>query len=98
MANRYAIIDLDSGYVWGVTNADTPEHACQRIDYTLGHEARSYDCHRPGSRAERWGKTGYRVHRVSGDFDVGDGRDRDMIEATESFPCVAIVLVADREG
>jgi hypothetical protein len=95
---RFALIDIHSGYVWGIADASDPISAARIVDHNCHEFGRRYEKHSVGSRAERSGQTGYLVHQVDADFDVGDGRDRDMIEATESFPCVAVVLVKDAEN
>lgn len=94
--DKFALIDINSGFVWGVTEAANAENACQRIDYDIGERNRTYDTHGPDSGAHRWGKDGYLVYRVPADFEVDDGQDADQIAATEAHPRIAIVLTGSQ--
>jgi hypothetical protein len=92
--DRFAIIDVKSGFVCGVTDATDPADACKRIDHDAGEYGREYETFSPLSAAlSLEGHSGYLVHRVDADFDVADGQDADAIAAVQAFPRVAIVLV-----
>ena len=92
---RFAMIDINSGYVWGVETAANAVAACAQMDQAIGGVTRAYDEHGPRSYAERRGQSGYIVHAVPAEFDVDDGQDAAQIAAVGSYPCVAIVLVSD---
>jgi len=92
---RFAMIDLNSGYVWGVETADDAVAACRQMDQAIGGVDRIYDKHGPNSYAERRGQSGYIVYAVPAEFDVDDGQDAAQIVAVEAHPRVAIVLVSD---
>lgn len=40
---HYALIDNNSGFVWGEVNADSPVEACAAIDRELGSQDREYE-------------------------------------------------------
>jgi hypothetical protein len=90
---NYALIDLHSGFVWGVADAASPEDACRAVDTEVGPtEPREYEVHGPGSSAARDGQAGYLVHRVPVGFEVYDGQDRGEIASVEAHPLEAVVL------
>ena len=93
----YAIIDIHSGYVWGVTDAVSPEDACREIDAELGAPGRGYATFGPNSGAEREGKGGYLVHRVPAGFTVENGQEAAAIRAVEAHRLVAVVLTSEPE-
>lgn len=90
---RYAMIDIDSGYVWGVENAADPVAACRQMDEALGVTGREYEAHGPRSGAGRSGQTGYEVYQAPVGFDVQNGQDQAEIAAVSALPRVAIVTV-----
>ena len=92
---RFAMIDINSGYVWGVETADDAVAACRQMDQAIGGVTRDYDEHSPRSHAERRGQSGYIVYAVPTEFDVDDGQDAGQIAAVEAHPRVAVVLVSD---
>lgn len=93
---RYAIIDHNSGYVWGVTDAANPAEACGLIDDEVDPgNIRSYETHGPNSGALRGGGNGYHVHEVPNGFDVTDGQDPAQINAVERHKLVAQVTISD---
>lgn len=93
MAN-YALIDNASGYVWGVTQAETPSEACRKIDHQNGSDDRTYE---EVSRFSFSNESGYHVHEVPDDFEVEDGQDEAAIRAASSFPCVACVATRQED-
>ena len=95
---RFAIIDHHSGYVWGVTDASSPEDACRRIDLAVDPSAaRQSAAHGPNSRVLHSGASGYHVYAVPAGFDVADGQNADEIAATEAHECVATVVIQTDE-
>lgn len=78
---RYATIDLNSGYVWWLGDADTPHDACVKSDAVSDVYGRSFE--------DKYGHDtggGYAVYEVDDSFDVNDGQSRDEIAAAEAFP------------
>jgi hypothetical protein len=92
---RYALIDTNSGFVFGVTDATDPTTACRLIDESLHEFGRTYEEHGPRSGAERTTQGGYVVYEAPAGFDVTDGQDAEQIAAVEALPRVAIVLYND---
>ncbi|MEL6280851.1 MAG: hypothetical protein AAFR28_18515 [Pseudomonadota bacterium] len=41
--NTYAIIERNSGYIWGVVKATDPIEACRTMDADIGGEPREYE-------------------------------------------------------
>jgi hypothetical protein len=94
---RFALIDIDSGFAWGVADAESPAEACRLVDEDFGADGRDYEDHGPDSYADRQGRPGYIVHEVPAGFDVDDGQDKAQIAAVEAHPRVAIVLITDND-
>ena len=94
---RYAMIDIHTGYVWGVHDAADPVTACRKIDEDLGELGRSYEEHGPRSGAHRSGRCGYLVYEAPDGFDVHDGQSDADIDRVLTLPHVATVL-ATRAG
>ena len=94
-AARYALIDDNTGYVWGVTDATDPAAACRVIDESLHEFGRTYEDHGPRSGSERTTRGGSVVYEAPAGFDVEDGQDAEQIAAVEALRCVAIVLYND---
>ena len=83
MSRRYALIDADSGYVWWVGDAESPEAACTAATLETGGDERTYQ------RVElRALGDGYRVYEAPAGFDVDDGQNRTAIERVEAMPFV----------
>lgn len=77
--NRFATIELNSGYVWWVGHADSPEDACTQADEVSGLEPRH---HVEISRATMLdGHGGYAVYIVPEALDIDDGQAGDVIRA-----------------
>ena len=94
---RYAMIDIHSGFVWGVEDATDEVEACRQMDEGVGVYGREYETHGPQSGAHRRGVQGYIVHEAPVGFDVTDGQDKAQIAAVDALPRVAIVMIADAE-
>ena len=75
---RYAAIDLHSGYIWGVANAECPENALQIIcaeDWTEP-EQNFQSC----TAGEAWSHNGFEVYKVDDNYDVDDGQNQEEID------------------
>lgn len=93
MTKTYAMIDLHTGFVWGVETARDAVSACRQMDEAIGIHGRSYD---EGSASDlRCGLDAYAVHEAPAGFDVTDGQDADQIAAVEMLPRVTFVLVSE---
>lgn len=83
---RFALIELNSGFVWWVGDADGAIQACQRSDDDTGNTNRAGEF-QPISRGEISSTAGgYAVHLAPAGFDVQDGQDPDAITLTDALP------------
>jgi hypothetical protein len=88
----YILIDNESGYVWGVTDAQNAIEACKKVDRRNKESAREY--------VQDWGRncvneTGYHVY-YGNNFDhskYDDGTNPDFIAAVKGLAFVAYVRV-----
>jgi hypothetical protein len=91
---RYILIDSNSGYVWGDTQAADPAAACRAVDEEFMAYGRTYAAVY-GARALD-GVSGYFVYEAPASFpDVTDGAQQRFIEAVERLPLVARVAFRD---
>jgi len=85
---RFAVLESNSGFVWGVVDADCPLAACSAVDEDAGchhDEAGIYETVSLGElRTTRGGI--YDVRSAPEGFDVQDGQDRSAIDAVEALP------------
>ena len=88
---RYATIEQNSGFVWWVGEADSPEDACVKSHAEGDREAISFERKYGNNTAG-----GYAVYEVPADFDVDDGQDQRQIEATAAFPMVGVFIGIDK--
>lgn len=96
-APRYALIDIHSGFVWGIASAATVLDAVKAVDASAGmHSTREYVQHSAGSRADRGGIAGYLVYAVPAGSDCDDGQDEASIAEVEACELVAVVEVRDQ--
>lgn len=78
---RFATIDLASGFVWWVGDAEDPADACARSHAETGNTPAEFvACTRTDGAAT------YAVHEVPAGFDVEDGQQAAAIAATEAHP------------
>lgn len=78
---RYATIDLHSGFVWWIGEADSAADACARSHADTGNTPSEFvECASADAPAV------YAVHEVPAGFDVCDGQDADAINATQANP------------
>jgi hypothetical protein len=83
---RFAIIESNSGYVWGVVDAETALAACAACDAEVGGD-RGEGAYEEVSASElRTTRGVYDVRTAPAGFDVQDGQDRDEIAAVEALP------------
>lgn len=90
---RYILIDNASGYIWGETNAETPEEACRLVDYSIDRsnsrtyfEAYSLDSN----------ESGYHVYEAPERFpEIEDGQNLEEIMAVEALRRVATFQIVD---
>lgn len=89
-AKRYATIDLNSGYVWWVGDAESPEQACELSDMEGLDEPRQFvEVNR--SQIDR---ATYAVYAVPADFTVTDGEGPEQISAVQAWPLVGLFAAA----
>ena len=86
MTKKYAAIELNSGFVWGVTSAETPEAACAAIqsEATGFREAFTFESISKSDANTTAG--GFALYEVAENFDVQDGQAIDEIEKTKAYP------------
>lgn len=83
---RFAILESNSGYVWGVVDADSALEACLACDADFGgrHEAGHYE---PASYSDLRSTRGvYDVRVAPEGFDVDNGQDQASIDAVCALP------------
>jgi hypothetical protein len=83
---RFAIIESNSGYVWGIVDAETALDACYACDEEIG--GRPYEgTYEEVSGADlRTTRGVYDVREAPAGFDVRDGQNRESIAAVEALP------------
>jgi len=79
---RYATIDLQSGYVWGVTESADPASAVSAIDAEANmSRPRIFET---TDRRDAYSRGGYALYAVPDALVIDDGQDRATIAAVES--------------
>ena len=89
--NTYAIIETNSGFVWGVVESATARQACYDVDMQAGgwhEEAGEYQ--EAGASDLRTTRGVYDVRIAPKGFDVQDGQDADAIAAVNAMPRAGI--------
>ena len=95
MTKRYAAIEANGGYVWGVTDAPDGDlvGAAEKIDRDAG-------CWFPEKRYtegtesdRRAGATGFIVYEVPAGFWVEDGASPAEIDAVDNCPRAGFVII-----
>jgi len=81
---KFALIELNSGFVWWVGDSNTCAGACERADRELGSIDRKYSKISQGD--VRSGAGGFAVYAAPEGFDVGDGQHPADIAAVEALP------------
>ena len=74
---RYAMIDLNSGYLFSVQDADTPLDAVDATDRETGSDPQTYE---EVSVSQVGGRSGYAVYTVDDDYTCDDGQDQGAID------------------
>ena len=80
---RFALIESNTGYVWGVVNAETALAACAECDIQMAGGDRGEGAYEPANFGDR---NFYEVHIAPEDFDVQNGQNDDEIAAVEALP------------
>jgi hypothetical protein len=86
---RYAIIDENSGFVYGIEDADDPIAACDAMGRKLGEYDSAYEdigC------ARFDGRSGYHVYEAPADYQCRDGQDDAEIALVQSMPLAARIV------
>lgn len=89
---RYALIDTNSGFVWWVGDAASPEEACKKADIDTGGEFRGEYRH-IGWYSYKSGMDGYVVYEVPACFEVNDGQDQEEIATVESMTSIGLHVI-----
>ena len=83
---RFAILESNSGFVWGVVDSDSSIQACYDVDADTGGRPGDGE-YEPVSVGElRTTRGWYDVRLAPDGFDVVDGQDQDSIAAVEALP------------
>jgi hypothetical protein len=90
---RFATIDMHSGYVWWVGDAESAIDACIKSDA----EAGDWPNGEYGEVARGDATARYAVYEVPAGFDVTDGQDEAQIAATVAHRRVGFYRAADAQ-
>lgn len=83
---RFAIIESNSGFVWGVVDAESALAACSVVDNEIGGRPAT-GFYEPASESElRTTRVVYDVREAPEGFNVDDGQDPEQIAAVEALP------------
>ena len=83
---RFAILESNTGYVWGVVDAETALAACAECDRKISGTRGDgeYESVSAGDLSTTRG--GYDVRIAPEGFDVQNGQDSDEIAAVDAMP------------
>ena len=84
---KFATIDLNSGFVWWVGEAESAVEACHKSDAENGNQPDGAYVEISVSEAKSTAG-GYAVYEVPADFDVSDGQNEEEIAAACSHPLI----------
>lgn len=94
---RFALIESNSGYVWGVVDAESALAACAACDVQAGGD-RGEGAYEEVSASElRTTRGVYDVRTAPAGFDVQDGRDREEIAAVDALPRAGVFGFVESE-
>ena len=79
---RFATIELNSGFVWWIGDADDALQACQRSDVDTGCTDQPGEFIATSLSEIKSTEGGYAVYPVPADYDVQDGQDQEAIDVT----------------
>jgi hypothetical protein len=91
-ATRFALIELNSGYVWGCYDAASPEEAIKAADRDNGADPVEYERVYKGDCRTTDG--GFAVYVAPAGYTVTDGQDHAAITAVEALPLVGYYRAA----
>ena len=95
--NRFAIIESNSGYVWGVVDAEDALSACSAVDSQSGCECGTGQ-YEPVSVSELRSTRGvYDVRFAPAGFAVNDGQNADEIASVDAMPRAGVFGWVDSE-
>jgi hypothetical protein len=83
---RFAIIESNSGYVWGVVDAETALAACSVCDADVGGDRGEGAYEEVSSSELRTSRGVYDVRLAPAGFDVADGQDSEAIASVQALP------------
>ena len=87
MIKTYAIIETNSGFVWGVVESDSARQACYDVDAQAGTWRQGEgEYQEVGQGATSTTQGAYDVRIAPDGFDVQDGQDAEEIAAVELLP------------
>ena len=87
---RFAILESNSGYVWGVVDAETAIDACSVCDAEIGGDRGAGQYESASYSDLRTTRGVYDVRIAPAGFDVQDGQDPASIAAVEALPRAGI--------
>ena len=75
----FATIDIHTGFVWWIGEAESAADACARSHSDTGNTPAEFvECYRADAKAA------YAVYKVPAGFDVADGQDAEAIADTQA--------------
>lgn len=86
---RFAILESNSGFVWGVVDANSALEACHAVDSELGDGGR-YVYEAVNASELRSTRGCFDVRIAPSGFDVEDGQDLSSIADVEALPRAGI--------
>lgn len=89
---NFALIDLNSGFVWWVGQADSAADACMRADADIDQPRGEYHAVTRSEINSTAG--GYSVKLAPAGFDVQDGQNAAEIAAVDALPLAGFYRLA----
>ena len=87
---RFAILESNSGYVWGVVDAENALDACSVLDREIGADRGEGAYESAGFSDLNATRGVYDVRTAPVGFDVPDGQDEAAIETVNALPRVGV--------
>ena len=94
---NYAIIESNSGYIWGVEKADSAIAACAAVDRECGADRHSGTYVEVGVERLRDTESVYDVRIAPDEFQVDDGQSSESIDAVGQMPRAGVFSWACRK-
>ena len=83
---RFAVLESNTGFVWGVIDAENALQACSALDAEIGDQSNAGHYEEVSASELRTSRGRYDVRLAPEGFNVQDGQDRDVIAAVGAMP------------